>query len=96
MYFNESKLGQQSLAVRDIIVSACDVGTQCLSAILMKQKPCILRVYLGYLLPNLIIDQQFNECSTGILESQTLTHPFIPSDHSIYFLCRHLQSLIFT
>lgn len=62
----------------------------------MKQDPCILRVYLGYLLPNLIIDQQFNESSTGILQFQTLTHPFILGDHSIYFLCRHLQSLIFT
>ena len=64
--FNESKLGQQSLAAQDITVSACDVGTQRLFAILMKLKPCVLRVYLGYLLPNLTIDQQFNESSTVV------------------------------
>ena len=91
--FNESKLGQQSLAARDITVGACDVGTQSLFAILMKQEPCILRVYLGFLLPNLIIDQQFNESSTVILQFQTLISPIILGDHSIYFLCRHLQYL---
>ena len=64
--FNESKLGQQSLAAQDITVSAYDVGTQRLLAFLMKQEPCVLRVYLGYLLPNLTIDQQFNEPSTVV------------------------------
>ncbi|WP_177247915.1 hypothetical protein [Alteromonas sp. V450] len=49
-------MGQQSLAAQDITVSAYDVGTQRLLAFLMKQEPCILRVYLGFLLPNLIIE----------------------------------------